>query len=297
MTRHTPNLFAGLAIAGLLLAAAATDAADAPKRRVLFFSKSSGFEHSCIKVKDGQPSHVDKVLAELGAKNNIQFTCTKDGAVFTPGGLARFDAVFFYTTGDLTQAGNDKQPPMPADGKETLLQYIKSGKGFIGSHCATDTFHSKGGQVDPYIEMVGGEFISHGAQQTAKMTCADAKFPGCGECNAGFELHEEWYSLKNIARDLRVILINETAGMKGWMYERPPFPATWAKKYGKGRVFYTSMGHREDVWTNPLFQSLLLGGVRVACGDAKADLTPNVEKVTPHAWDTPKAPPPQPKKK
>jgi hypothetical protein len=142
-----------LLIAALTLSISLSWAGDAPKRKILFFSKSSGFEHSCIKVKDGQPSHADKVLTELGTKNNFEFTCTKDGSVFTPEGLAKFDAVFFHTTGDLTTPGTDKQPPMPKNGKETLLNYIKGGKGFIGSHCASDTFNSHGAEIDPYIAM------------------------------------------------------------------------------------------------------------------------------------------------
>lgn len=284
-----------LLIAILALSAGVLLAADAPKRKILFFSKSSGFEHSCIKVKDGLPSHVEKVLAELGAKHNLEFTCTKDGSVFTPEGLAKYDAVFFYTTGDLTTSGNDKQPPMPKEGKETLLNYIKGGKGFIGSHCATDTFHSHGNAIDPYIDMIGGEFLSHGAQQKSKITCADEKFSCCSECKDGFELHEEWYSLKNIARDLHVLLVQQTTGMNGWMYQRPAYPETWAKAFGNGRVFYTSMGHREDVWTNPVFQAILIGGIKFACGDAPGDVTPNVEKVCPEAWTVP-AQPPSPKK-
>ena len=274
-----------------------TFAADAngPVRRILFFSKSAGFEHSVVRVNNGQPSFADKVLMEIGPKYNLEFTCTKDGSVFTPEGLAKYDAVFFYTTGDLTTPGNDKQPPMPKEGKETLLNYIKSGKGFIGSHCASDTFHSHGQQIDPYIDMVGGEFLSHGAQQNSKITCADAGFSGCSDCRDGFALHEEWYSLKNIAKDLHVLLVQGTTGMNGWMYQRPAFPMTWAKAYGKGRIFYTSMGHREDVWTNPLFQNLLIGGIKFACGDASGDTTPNVEKVTPGAWTLPVPTPPAPK--
>jgi hypothetical protein len=286
-----------LALAALALTTGAFAADNpAPKRHVLFFSKSAGFEHSVIKVKDGQPSYADKVLTELGAKYNIEFTCTKDGSVFTPEGLAKFDAVMFYTTGDLTTPGHDGTPPMPKDGKETLMNYVKSGKGFIGSHCATDTFHSHGAQVDPYIDMIGGEFLSHGAQQKSKISCCDADFPGCSACKDGFEMHEEWYSLKNIAKDLHVLLAQGTTGMNGWMYQRPAYPETWAKAYGKGRVFYTSMGHREDVWTNAVFQSVLIGGIKFACGDLPGDTTPNVEKVTPEAWTVPVAPPQPPKK-
>jgi hypothetical protein len=74
--------------------------------------------------------------------------------------------------------------------------------------------------------------------------------------------------------------------MKGAMYQRPSFPATWARMHGKGRVFYTSMGHREDVWTNPIFQQIVLGGIAWALGNVEADVTPNIATVTPKANET-----------
>src|SRR6476620_5427499 len=95
-------------------------AASAPKRKILFFSKSSGYEHSVISYKNGQPSYAEKILLDLGTKNNWEFTFAKDGTNFTPEGLKPFDAVFFYTTGDLTTPGTDKQPQMPANGREVL---------------------------------------------------------------------------------------------------------------------------------------------------------------------------------
>jgi type 1 glutamine amidotransferase len=84
-----------------------------------------------------------------------------------------------------------------------------------------------------------------------------------------------------------VLLVQETAGMKGADYQRPPFPATWARRHGRGRVFYTSMGHREDVWTNPVFQSVLVGGISWACRNVRADVTPNIRSVTPRAMEMP----------
>ncbi len=84
--------------------------------------------------------------------------------------------------------------------------------------------------------------------------------------------------------------------MKGVEYQRPAFPATWARRHGKGRVFYTSMGHREDVWTNPIFQDILTGGISWALGDAEADVTPNIDRVTPGALTNPPYTPPAPPK-
>ena len=77
-----------------LLACPNAQAGDAPKK-ILFFSKSAGFEHDMIKEKDGQPSEAQKILADLGAKNNFEFTFTKDGSVFTPENLAKYGAFFF----------------------------------------------------------------------------------------------------------------------------------------------------------------------------------------------------------
>jgi len=87
-----------------------------------------------------------------------------------------------------------------------------------------------------------------------------------------------------------VILIQETAGMKGSDYDRPNFPATWARNHGKGRVFYSSMGHRADVWTNPIFQNLILGALSWATGNVNADIAPNLREVTPQFATMPPAP-------
>lgn len=266
----------------------------APKRRILFFTKSSGHEHSSIKRNDNQLSHAEKILTELSAKHGFEVLATKDGRVFTPENLAKYDVYVFYTTGDLTTPGTDKNPPMSAEGKAAFLDAIKNGKGFVGVHSATDTFHTPGDRYqnygdksDPYIQMIGGEFISHGRQQKARMIAVDTRFPGFGDLNGGFELLEEWYSLKDFAKDLHVLLVQETKGMEGKEYQRAPYPATWARPHGKGRVFYTSMGHREDVWTNPIFQNILLGGLSWAAGNAKADVKPNLEAVTPKYHEIP----------
>jgi type 1 glutamine amidotransferase len=268
--------------------------AAAPKRRILFFTKSSGYEHDAIKRKGDQPGYGERTLNELAEKHGFEITASKDGTVFTPENLAKYDAFFFYTTGDLTQPGTDKNPPMTAEGKAAFLEAIRRGKGFIGTHSATDTFHTQpdppdrsnryvnhGDQVDPYVAMIGGEFIKHGKQQKARMMVADARFPGCADLGSGFEMMEEWYSIANFRPDLQVILVQETKGMEGADYQRAPYPATWARMHGRGRVFYTSMGHREDVWTNPTFQAVLLGGMAWACRNVDADVAPNLTKVAP----------------
>ncbi len=313
----SPRRFLGLIVLGLLAITACAQAAGEPARKkVLFFTKSSGFEHDAIKLamKDGQPGYAYAVIKELGEKKHIDFTFSKDGSLFTPEYLAQFDAFLFYTTGDLTLARNDavsgdNTPPMTAAGKEALLQAIRHGKGFVGVHSATDTFHSPGNKdhsparnlddgdkADPYVKMIGAEFIKHDAQQKARQLVADAKFPGISAVPADFAPNEEWYSLKDFAADMHVILVQDTSTMTGPSYARPAFPSTWARMHGQGRVFYTSMGHREDIWTNPVFQAVLGGGLDWALRRVEADVTPNLAKVAPQAGVLPVfvAPPPKP---
>jgi type 1 glutamine amidotransferase len=272
--------------------------AQAAKRKVLFFSKSSGFEHSVIKRKGGELSFAELILKRLGPEHGVEFTFSKDGALFSADYLAGFEGYMFYTTGDLTTSGTDKNPPMTSEGKAALLAAIRGGKGFVGVHSATDTFHTPepaprgpgaragaepyhndGDHADPYIRMIGGEFIMHGSQQKASLRVEDPAFGGMPAEDLTFL--EEWYSFKNLAADLHVLLAQETQGMVGAPYQRPPYPATWARADGHGRVFYTSLGHREDVWTNPQFQRILFGGLAWALGEVSADVTPNIDRVTP----------------
>jgi len=221
-----------------LLAAPSVSAESAVKKKILFFSKSSGFEHSVISWKTGQPSHAEKVLADLGTKNGWEFTFSKDGSKFGKEYLTQFDAVFFYTTGDLTTPGTDKQPPMSLAGKQALLDYVRSGRGFIGTHSASDTFHTDneskkgpdrylnhGEKADTYVRFLGGEFIKHGAQQPARNTVTDPKFPGFEEVGAEYSFHEEWYSLKDFTPDLHVLSVIDAPSMKGPEYQRPPYPS------------------------------------------------------------------------
>jgi hypothetical protein len=297
-----------LALASLIAAPAWAGSAQPeskPAKKILVFSKSSNYEHSAIHRTGDKLSFAEETLKGLGQSNNLAFTFSKDGGLFTAENIAPYDAFLFYTTGDLTTSGTDHNPPMPAGGKAALLAAIKQGKGFVGVHSATDTFHSPGNlnidaarfrndgtNVDPYIQMIGGEFMIHGGQQKAGMICADAEFPGVEALPPDFGPLEEWYTIKNFAKDLHVILMQDTSKMQktggDYCYDRPPYPVTWAHPYGAGRVFYTSMGHREDVWSNPVFQQVLLGGINWAVRNVNADVTPNLDRVAPGADQLPK---------
>lgn len=291
---------AGLALPKDLLAAK-------KKKSVLIFTKSSGFEHDVIKVSAGHPSILEQAVKGIAEKDGFEVTATKDGRVFDSPEFKKHAAVLFFTTGDLTQTGTDGNPPMSPAGKQALLDAVHGGLGFVGVHAASDTFHTEpdtkdlanryiahGANSDPYLRMLGGEFIIHGSTprlQTANLIVKDPKFPGLEGVTSPVSLMDEWYSLKDFAPDLHVILAIDTAGLKGEPYQRAPYPATWARMHGKGRVFFTAIGDRAENWSNAFFLNLLGGGIRWSIGEAKASVDNNLAQATPgYAEIPPKSP-------
>ena len=291
---------AGLALSNRLLAA--------KEKKVLVFTKSSGWEHDVVKRVDGKPSIVDEAVTDLGNRHGYKVGVTKDGRIFDSKEFHSYAAMVFFTTGDLTTLGTDGKPPMSAKGKENLLDGIKGGMGFVGIHAASDTFHTQpdppdhssryiahGGNEDPYLKMLGAEFIVHGSTprlQDAPLIVNDPKFPGLEHVTSPVSFNEEWYSLKDFVPDLHVILTLDTHSMKGECYRRAPYPVTWARLHGKGRVFYTAMGDRPENWKDEFFLNLLSGGIRWAIGDASAQLDANLKQAAPGYGEIPPKQPP-----
>jgi len=288
------------ALAGLLFALVAP--AQAAPKKVLVVTVTKGFRHSSIAT-------AEKILAELGQKSGAftvdyarvepsdpQFKgadgkpdkAKVDAAIekvlaekMSPAALKNYDGVIFAnTTGDL---------PLPD--KQAFLDWIKSGKAFMGMHSATDTFRDHN-PPDPYVEMIGAEFKTHGAQVGVEPINQDPKFPACRHLPPVWKVFDEIYQLKSFDR----------AKMHGLLTldkhpnDKTPgdYPIAWCKQYGKGRVFYTSLGHREDMWdpnTPPNFerknsvevseayQKHVLGGIKWALGLEKGDATPQTAKT------------------
>jgi type 1 glutamine amidotransferase len=145
--------------------------------------------------------------------------------------------------------------------------------------------------------MLGGEHIIHARDedprlQTAKVIVNDPKFPGLEGVASPVSFMEEWPSLKDFAPDIHVILTLDTHGMHGECYQRGPYPVTWARLHGKGRVFFAAMGDRPESWEDALFLNLLGGGIRWAITDVDAQIPPNLQAAAPrYAEIPPKSPP------
>jgi type 1 glutamine amidotransferase len=291
---------------------ASCSAFGARKKSVLVFTKSSGWEHDVIKVAPGKPGIMQTVVRELAARHSFDVTESKDGGVFNSGEFRKYDALVFFTTGDLTTAGTDKNPPMSPEGKQAFLDAVQNGMGFVGVHAAADTFHTQpdppdlsnryvahGEKSDPYLRMLGGEFIIHGQDkdprlQTANVIINDPKFPGLEGAKSPVSFKEEWYSLKDFATDMHVICTLDTSTMNGNAYKRASYPVVWARMQGQGRVFYTAMGDRPENWSNQFMLDVLCGGIRWAIRDVDASIPPNIQTAAPGFAEIP---PPYPARK
>jgi hypothetical protein len=244
-----------------LLAAGLLEA-QAPKK-LLVVTVTKGFRHSSIPT-------AEKVLAELAQQSGgafvVDYARTDEELVvkMAPAALKQYDGfVFANTTGVL-----------PVPDKMALLAEVKAGKAFVGMHSASDTFHGKDG-VDPYIEMLGGEFLTHGEQVGVECLVLDRQHPSCKHLGESYCIQkEEIYLLKNYdSKKVRDLLVLDKHPNK--KKQLGHFPVTWCKAYGQGKLFYTTLGHREDVWENDLFRKHILGGIKWALGLEPGESTPH----------------------
>lgn len=277
-------------VAALVLGATGVLAADGP--RVLLFSKSAGYEHDVIKVKDGAPNHVETVVRPLIEGIGGTLVASKDGAHISPDGLKQFDVVIFYTTEDLCLAEcPDGSPPVGEDGMMALIDWVKAGGGFVGFHCASDTWHRARNQFSPespYLDMVGGEFRGHGAQFIGTLRVVDPDHPTMANVKDGWRINDEWYLFSDLQdRTIHTLALLDPAEERANQekYQVPAYPVIWCSAPGEGRVFYNAMGHRDDVWTDPTFQQLFLDTVNWANGEGEADAEPNWAEVVPAELD------------
>jgi uncharacterized protein len=263
--------FSTVALLGLLVLSTLSSAGAAEKRtgRMLMVTQSAGFKHSSVTRKDGDLSVAERAMTDLGVSSGVfRVDCTQDCSTITKEQLDAYDIVAFYTTLDL---------PFKEEVRDYLFKdWVKQkGKGFIGTHSAADTFH----EYEPYWEMLGGTFDGHpwGSEETVTITVHDPKHPVSRPWGADdFEIKDEIYQFRHWQPEKVHVLMS--LNMAKTKLKKPyHVPIAWVKQYGDGRVLHMSLGHREDVWTNPKYMQSLLGGVNWILGNEEGDATPNPE--------------------
>lgn len=272
------------AVLGLTAALMAWPAIAAEPKKLLLVTVTTGFRHSSIPTAEKVIQKLAKATGAFTVELVQQPAGEQKGPGFndrmkqvleklSPANLARYDGVIFAnTTGDL---------PLPD--REAFLKWIESGKAFIGMHSASDTFHG----FRPFIEMLGGEFKSHGAQATVDCLNESRQHSCCKHLGSSWTVHDEIYLLQNFDRTK----VHTLLGLDKEPNSKAPgyYPVSWCKQYGQGKVFYTSLGHREDVWDDEYpnrknspevakaYQEHILNGIQWALGLVAGEATPQAK--------------------
>lgn len=235
---------------------------QAPKRdkkRVLAVGMTVGFYHDST-------TEALVTIDQLGRKSGLWDTyiytdiepITKQKLQGNKKNLDDFDAIFFMTTGELPF--NDEQ-------KASFLAFIRDeGKGFVGAHCATDTFY----KWPEYGEMLGGYFDHHPWNTfDAPIVVEDPSHPFVKQFPKEFTLKDEIYQFKDWNRDkMRVLMTLDASKLdltkKNINRADRDFGVSWVKTYGNGRVFYSTLGHTLESWRDDNVQKMWLEAMRWA---------------------------------
>jgi uncharacterized protein len=220
----------------------------APASHLLVVTHTAGFRHSSI-------ADAEATVAELGRQTgafDVAYARTDADVkrLLTRDGLRAFDAVAFVNT-----TGNLGIPDMAA-----FLAWIREGHGFVGVHSASDTYHD-----DPrFLEMLGNEFDTHGDQASVDLVVDDAAHPATAGLGARWRITDEIYRFRLSNRgQVGMLLSLDRFPADGLARAGEPgdLPIAWQKPYGAGRVLYTALGHREDVWQDARFRQHLRGAL------------------------------------
>ena len=230
-------------------------------RKILVFWRCEGFFHTSIPV-------VNEALKIMGQKTGAYevAVCTDDYSIFTPAKLRQFDAVCLNNTTHLKF--NPKETPERC---KALMDFVKGGKSIIGIHAATDNFND----WPEAQEMMGGKFTGHpwggGGTWAIKIDEPDhplmAAFKG-----EGFKINDEIYRTDPplYSRDKQRVLMSldmsdpTTKNAKGVKPSDADTGITWIKTWGKGRMFYCSLGHNDHIFWNKAVLQHYLDGIQFA---------------------------------
>lgn len=244
------------------------DAQILPKdpKHLLVIGEEKGYRHEAV-------SHAMATIERLGRETGLWTTTirtdtealTKKRLEFNAKNLNDFDAVLFYSGGQLE---------MDAEQKAALLSFVREdGKGFIGVHSAAITF----ADWPEYREMIGGYFDEHPwGTFDAPVVVEDPNFPGMRQWPKSFVLRDEIYQMKDFSRDKVRVLMRLDPSKLDLTNPRVhrkdgDFAVAWAKMYGKGRVYYSTLGHVEENWDDSRVQQMYVGAIKWAAKIVNAD--------------------------
>ncbi len=242
---------------------------------VLVISETKGFEHDSIPDAMGtiwRMGH-DTKLWDATLRTDTELITKKDIKDRNRKDLNYFDALIFAsTTGELD---------LTEDQKTDMMSFIKEdGKGFVGVHAALDTNY----KWPEYGEMIGGWFDQHPwFTFNAPIVVEDPSFPAVRHFPHEFVKRDEIYQPKEWSRDKVNVLLSLDASKLD--YSNNPrihrqdhdFAVAWSKMYGKGRVFYSTLGHTEESWDDPDIQKMYFEAIKWVLGMTEGSTTPHAK--------------------
>ena len=242
----------------LLLCASVVLAAP---RRILYVTATYGFRHG--DSIDASVSLFQQLAQQSGA---FEIDRTEDVSLLTAANLRNYDAVYFFTSGEL---------PLSDQQKSDLLDFVRQGKGFGGSHSATDSNYT----WSDYGDLIGGYFDGHPWVQEASVDVEDTQSPLVAHAAPSFRFTEEFYQFRAFSRDrVRVLLTLDThtvdLSAPGVDRINGDFALAWIRNYGKGRVFYSAFGHFPESFTQEPVRGMLLQAILWLTGQIDLDATP-----------------------
>jgi type 1 glutamine amidotransferase/HEAT repeat protein len=235
-------------------------------RKLLVFTRAEGYKHSSIPYA---AKAIELMGKQTGAFTTVQ---SEEMSVFAPENLRQFDAVLFANT---TQLAFDDLSL-----RQSLMEFVKSSKGIVGIHAATDNFYNWPEAAD----MMGGHFEGHPwqANGTWAIKIVDPTHPLTAAFHGkNFQISDEIYRIRqrSLRQNCRVLVALDMAdttnrAAEGVRFGDRDIPISWVRRFGNGRVFYSSFGHNHSVYWNPAILQHFLDGIQFALGDLQVDTTP-----------------------
>jgi type 1 glutamine amidotransferase len=274
----------------VLTTAAASTEVQTPKK-LLFLTHAALYKHSSL-------GPAEKAVADWGRTSGFDVTTLKgyeqdsrsiDLSMLTHDYLNQFDGLMLMTNGNL---------PLTEQQRESIVDFVRDGKALVGVHCATLTLYD----YPKFGEVLGGYYLRSiiPTNQIAQgrigiLKVEDQAHPATRMLGPSWPINEEFYEfgrsvwdertptenvsavgrlhiLLPFSRDRVHVLVSldtdrtDLAGLNG-VAKGGDYPQAWTRTFGKGRTFYTALGHRDDLWSNdPVFRAHVVGGIRWALG-------------------------------
>jgi uncharacterized protein len=231
---------------------AQTGASRKDQRAVLIFSHTTGFRHKSVEAGTA-------AMAELIRAKGMLPVVSEDISIFQQNRLSPYRAIIFVS--NTTSPKSETTDWLVGDAATNFKAWLGKGGAVIGIHAASDSHY-----FQPwYGTMIGGWFKSHPpGTYAATLKVENAAHPSTRMLPKSFVRTDEWYAFKDFDPEVTLLVtldpvsIGQPAG--------PAWPVSWSRQYGGGRIFYTSMGHTIDSFSEPLFLQHVEGGFDWAVG-------------------------------